>query len=81
MLVLDSFESSFTRPVAAGSGFEGVLFGRKWTFSRTFWEKVDFFACFLGESGPFRSLFGKKVNFLCDLSEKVDALACLLGES
>ena len=31
------------------------LLGRKWTFLRAFWEKVDSFACFLGE----RTFFGK----------------------
>ena len=40
-----------TRPVAR-SGFGGGLFKQKLTFSRAFWQKVDFFACFLGKSGP-----------------------------
>ena len=39
-----------------------MLFGKKWTFSRDFWEKVDLFARFLGKSGLFRVLFEKKIN-------------------
>ena len=35
---------------------ESGLFGRKWTFSYTFWVKVDSFVCFFGESGLFRTV-------------------------
>ena len=37
-----------------------VLFGSDWTFSYTFWEKVDIFTYFVRESGLFYMLFGRK---------------------
>ena len=40
-----------------------MLFEGKWTFLRVFSEKVDFFACFWGESGPFCVYFWVKVDF------------------
>ena len=54
------------RPVAR-SEFGGVLFLRKWTFSRAFWRKVDFFVCF----------FFLKWTFLHAIGEKVDHFACI----
>ena len=48
-----------------------MIFGREWTFLCAFWEKVDFFVGFSGESGPFFMLF----------FGKVDIFASFLGES
>ena len=39
---------------------EGVFFGQKWTFLRDISEKMNFFVCFLGKSGPFSMLFWGK---------------------
>ena len=51
-----------SRPVAkSGIGGRGALPA-----------KVDFFVCFLGESGLFCVHFGKKWTFLCAFFEKVD---------
>ena len=41
-----------------------------------FLSKVDFFACFLGESGLFCAHFGKKWTFLRAFYEKVGFFEC-----
>ena len=48
-----------------------MLFQGKWTFLHAFLGKMDFFACFRGESGPLCFNFWKKVDFF----------QLLLGES
>ena len=40
-----------------------MLFEGRWTFLHAILEKVDFFACFWGESGPFCLDFRVKVDF------------------
>ena len=53
----------FYELVQPGLDLVGVLFRQQWTFSHAFWEKMDFFACILGKSGPFCMLFLEKVDF------------------
>ena len=44
-------------------------FQQNGTFLCDNWEKKDFFACFLGKSGPFWVLFWGKVDFfVCSLN-------------
>ena len=35
------------------SGLFSMLFGKKWTFMHSFFEKVDFFACSSHDGGMF----------------------------
>ena len=52
----------YNRPVAR-SGFGGLLFHWKCTFSLAFWKKVVFFVLILGKSGPFRAFFFRMWTF------------------
>ena len=54
--------NTFTGP-EPGLDWGGVLLTRKWTFSRAFWEKVDFIASVLGNKRTFSRAFLEKVDF------------------
>ena len=67
---------STCRPVARSGFGDGMFFGRKWTFSRTFRRKWTFPRPFGKKVGLYAHVLCRKWTFSCTFLEKMDSFVC-----